>query len=236
MSRARHLTYAEVALALDKANVTQFTDGTMTGTYADPHGKLAFLAFRRLAALFVAIWGGLLLASCAASDLPLVSVSDANADLIHGYRIAGGDRVKVTVFDEPTLTGEFGVGLDGSLALPLIPPMQASGQAPDQLAAKITAALAEGEYVLSPRVTVEVSQHRPFYILGEVTAPGEYPYIGDLTVEQAIAKARGYTPRANKSEVVLRRQGWAEGKRVRLGTTPLLIAPGDTITVQEAFF
>jgi polysaccharide export outer membrane protein len=168
--------------------------------------------------------------------LPIVSVADANAQMTYGYRIAGGDKLKVTVFDEPTLTGEYGIGLDGSLALPLISPMRAAGQAPDELAAKITTALAEGEYVLSPRVTVEVSQHRPFYILGEVAAPGEYPYVGDLTVEQAIAKARGYTPRANKSEVVLRRQGWTEGRRVRLGVTPLLIAPGDTVTVQEAFF
>ena len=139
-------------------------------------------------------------------------------------------------FDEPTLTGEFGVGLDGSLSLPLINAMQAVGQTPGELSAKITSALAAGGYVLSPRVSVEVAQHRPFYILGEVNAPGEYPYIGDLTVEQAIAKAQGYSARANKSEVVLRRQGWAEGRKVRLGSTPLLIAPGDTITVQEAFF
>lgn len=208
----------------------------MTKAFAVFFATLARLTSRRAARLLAAMGGGLLLASCAASELSLVSVADANAGLTQGYRIAGGDKLKVAVFDEPTLTGEFNVGLDGSLSLPLIAPIQVSALAPDQIAAKIAAALAEGGYVLSPRVTVEVSQHRPFYILGEVTAPGEYPYIGDLTVEQAIAKARGYTPRANKSEVVLRRQGWSEGKRVRLGTAPLLIAPGDTVTVLEAFF
>jgi polysaccharide biosynthesis/export protein len=192
--------------------------------------------FSRFAFLLPAIGAGLFMASCATSDLPQVSVTDANAGLVQGYRIADGDKLRVTVFDEPTLTGEFGVGLDGSLSLPLINSMQASGQTPSELGAKITSALAAGGYVLSPRVSVEVSQHRPFYILGEVNAPGEYPYIGDLTVDQAIAKAKGYSARANKSEVVLQRQGWTQGRRVRLDSAPLLIAPGDTITVQEAFF
>jgi polysaccharide biosynthesis/export protein len=186
--------------------------------------------------LLPAIGACFLMASCAASNLPVMSVADANAGLTQGYRIADGDKLKVTVFDEPTLTGEFGVGLDGSLSLPLISSMQATGQTPNELAAKITSALAAGDYVLSPRVSVEVSQHRPFYILGEVNAPGEYPYIGDLTVDQAIAKAKGYSARANKSEVLLQRQGWTEGRRVRFDSAPLLIAPGDTITVQEAFF
>ncbi len=190
----------------------------------------------RFAPLLPVIGASLFMASCATSDLPQVSVTDANAGLVQGYRIADGDKLRVTVFDEPTLTGEFGVGLDGSLSLPLIASMQASGQTPSELAAKITSSLAAGDYVLSPRVSVEVAQHRPFYILGEVNAPGEYPYIGDLTVDQAIAKAKGYSARANKSEVVLQRQGWTQGRRVRLDAAPLLIAPGDTITVQEAFF
>jgi polysaccharide export outer membrane protein len=198
--------------------------------------RIIQLVISRFVFLLPAVGACFLMASCAASDLPLMSVADANAGLAQSYRIADGDKLKVTVFDEPTLTGEFGVGLDGSLSLPLITSMQASGQTPNELAAKITSALAAGDYVLSPRVSVEVAQHRPFYILGEVTAPGEYPYIGDLTVDQAIAKAKGYSTRANKSEVVLQRQGWTQGRRVRLDSAPLLIAPGDTITVQEAFF
>lgn len=208
----------------------------MIETLAVLFAALALLAARNSKRLMTATGCGLLLASCAGSDLPLVSVADANSGMTHGYRVAGGDKIKVAVFDEPTLTGEFAVGLDGSLALPLIAPIQSAGLTPEEIAGRITASLAEGGFVLSPRVTVEVAQHRPFYILGEVSAPGEYPYIGDLTVQQAIAKARGYTPRANKSEVVLLRQGWPAGKRVRLGTAPLVIAPGDTITVPEAFF
>ena len=215
---------------------TQVTDHRMTDTNEASICRINQRAVPGFAFLLPVIAACFLIASCAASDLPLVSVADANSGLVQGYRIADGDKLKVTVFDEPTLTGEFGVGLDGSLSLPLIKSMQASGQTPSELATKITSALAAGDYVLSPRVSVEVSQHRPFYILGEVNAPGEYPYIGDLTVDQAIAKAKGYSARANKSEVVLQRQGWTQGRRVRLDSAPLLIAPGDTITVQEAFF
>jgi polysaccharide export outer membrane protein len=211
-------------------------DGRMTDTNSTTSGKLTERAACRKAALVATICASLVLVSCASSDLALVSVSEANAGLTQGYRIAGGDKLKVTVFDEPTLSGEFGVGLDGSLTLPLIAAVKASGRTTDELVTRISTALAQGGYVLSPHVSVEVTQHRPFYILGEVNAPGEYPYIGDLTVDQAIAKAHGYSARAKKSEVVLRRQGWEEGKRVRLDTAPLLIAPGDTITVEEAFF
>ncbi len=199
-------------------------------------GRITQHSAPRFVFLLSTIWACFFLVSCAASNLPRVSSVDANAGIVKGYRIADGDKLKVTVFDEPTLTGEFAVGLDGSLSLPLIASMQASGQTPSELVEKITSALSAGGYVLSPRVSVEVSQHRPFYILGEVNAPGEYPYIGYLTVDQAIAKAKGYSPRANKSEVILQRQDWSEGRRVRLESAPLLIAPGDTITVQEALF
>ena len=176
------------------------------------------------------------LAGCAASSLPTIGVADANAAMSQGYRVSGGDKIRVSVFDEPTLTGEYDIGLDGGLSLPLLGTIPAQGKSAEQLAQAIAAALSEGGYVNDPRVAVDVAMHRPFFILGEVQAPGEYPYAGDLTVEQAIAKAGGYTPRAARSEVVLRRASWAEPRRIKLGTAPLLIAPGDTIRVEEAFF
>ena len=183
-----------------------------------------------------ALAAALPLGGCAVTDLPQMSVAEANNALVQGYRIAGGDKVRLAVFDEPSLSGEFDIGLDGGLSLPLVGSLAAEGKTPAQLSDEIAAALSEGGYVINPRVSVEVAQHRPFYILGEVQTPGEYPYVGDLTVEQAIAKAGGYTPRAARSEVVLRRADWPEARRIRLGTTPLLIGPGDTIRVEEAFF
>jgi len=179
---------------------------------------------------------GLALASCTGSNMPLISVASANGQLAQGYQIGAGDKVRVTVFDEPDLTGEFTVGEQGHLALPLIDSIDASGMSPAQLGEAVTNSYAVGGYVLNPRVSVEVLEYRPFYILGEVNTPGEYEYGDRLTLEQAVAKAGGFTPRADRNSVILLRQDWEVARRIELDGTPLEIAPGDTITVREAFF
>lgn len=175
------------------------------------------------------------LASCATTSVPEMSVSEANAQITNGYRLAAGDKLRVTVFDEPSLTGEFQVGSAGELALPLIQSLPVVGQSSEQVAIAIASALSKGGYVLEPRVAVEVIQYRPVYILGEVSKPGEYPHTGELTFLQAVAKAGGFTPRADKGSVIVQRSGGA-GRLVKLGETPLLVAPGDTMIVREAFF
>lgn len=176
------------------------------------------------------------LSACSTSRAPIGSVAESNAMIVDGYRVGAGDKVKVTVFDEPALSGEYEIGDGGTLALPLIGQIQAIGQTPRQLSEIVSADLRNGGYVLEPRVSIEVLEYRPFFILGEVNEPGEYPYSGDLTLQQAVAKAGGFTPRANKGTVELQRQQWAEPQRLRLDDATLLIAPGDTITILEAFF
>ncbi len=178
----------------------------------------------------------LALASCTGSGMEVMSVSAANGQLAQGYQIGAGDRLRVTIFDEPELTGEFTVGEEGHLALPLIESIDASGLSPAQLGDAIAQSYLAGGYVLSPRVSVEVLEYRPFYILGEVNQPGEYEYGDRLTLEQAVAKAGGFTARADRGSVILLRQDWGTARRVQLDNTPLEIAPGDTITVREAFF
>jgi len=190
----------------------------------------------RVSAMLTMLLALLCLSACASSHFPSASVSQVNAGLTEGYQIAGGDKLKITVFDEPTLTGDYEVSLDGDLSLPLIGPVNAAGMTSDTLSEAISTTLREGGYVLSPRVAVEILEHRPFFILGEVKAPGEYPYVGKLTLEQAVAKAGGFSARADKRTIILLRQGWSSPKRIKLGGTPLMIAPGDTVTVQEAFF
>ena len=175
-------------------------------------------------------------AGCASADTPAISVAQANTQLERDYRIANGDEIKVTVFDEPNLTGQYMVGLDGGLQLPLIGTIPAAGLTSPSLSDAIATALKSGGYVLSPRVAVEVTQHQPFFILGEVKTPGEYAYASDMTLEQAVAKAGGFTPRANKSTIILRREDWSSARRVHLSHDALKILPGDTITVQEALF
>lgn len=173
---------------------------------------------------------------CSGGNLPVASAVTANHTMSEGYRVAAGDKLRVTVFDEPTLTGEYEIGDGGALSLPLIDAIPAGGMTTEQLSLAISDTLKDGGYVLSPRVSVEIILHRPFFILGEVSKPGEYPYSGELTLEQAVAKAGGYTPRADKRVVKLRRQQWTSAKRIRLDGASLKIAPGDTVTIQEAFF
>ncbi|MDE2570873.1 MAG: polysaccharide export protein [Sphingomonadales bacterium] len=172
----------------------------------------------------------------AQAGTPILTSLQSNSELAEGYRLASGDKLKITVFDEPTLSGEFAIGVNGDITMPLVDPIRGAGQTSKALAKIIADRLAAGQYVLNPRVSVEVLEHRPFYILGEVNKPGEYPYSGDLTFEQAVALAGGFTPRANKKVILMRREGWASAKRIKLDGPALKVAPGDTITVRESFF
>lgn len=198
--------------------------------------KAMIESFRRFSkgAIFAACCS--LMAGCASNDLAVISASRANTEIAAGYLVDAGDKLKITVFDEETLTGEFDVGTGGTISLPLLEPVSVKDMTPRQVAQVIEEKLAAGGYVLYPRVSVDILEYRPFFILGEVTTPGEYPHGGDLTLEQAVAKAGGYTPRAQKNMVVLKRQDWAESRLIKLGDSPLRIAPGDTIIIRESFF
>lgn len=191
------------------------------------------VSWRKVMALAAVGW----LSACGGAGLPVASVSSTNTELQSGYVLAAGDSLRVNVFDEPTLTGEYKVGLDGQLALPLLQAFDVDGQTSEGVAETIAEKLRQGGYVLEPKVSVEIMSSRPFYILGEVNTPGKYPCDGKMTLSQAIAVAGGYTARANKRTIVLQRYNWGAGKRVKLDNSlPLKIFPGDTITVQEAFF
>lgn len=185
-------------------------------------------------AILVCLCG--LASACASNNLTVINASQANGELASGYLIDAGDRLKVTVFDEEPLTGEYDVGMGGAISLPLLEPIVVKNMRPAQVAHIIEEELSAGGYVLYPRVSVDILEYRPFFILGEVAAPGAYPHGGELTLEQAVAKAGGYTPRAKKSSVVLKRQNWAESKLIKQGEAALRVAPGDTIIVQEAVF
>jgi polysaccharide export outer membrane protein len=152
-----------------------------------------------------------------------------------GYQIGAGDRLRITVFDEPNLTNDYVVNESGAVAVPLIDEVPANQLTTSQLAGKIAEKLKTGGYVLTPKVAVEILKHRPFYILGEVAKPGEYPYTGDLTLAQAVATAGGYTARADTHSIRIQRGTGEQPAQVKLDA-PLRIAPGDTIIIKEAFF
>lgn len=151
------------------------------------------------------------------------------------YKLGAGDKVRVNVFGEDTLSGEYEVsGEAGVVSMPLIGDVQAGGLTVTQLQTLIEAKLKDG-YLKEPHVSIEVLNYRPFYILGEVTKPGEYPYTTGLTVLNAVATANGFTYRADTHKVFIKRAGDPVEHEYPL-TSMTLVQPGDTIRVKERFF
>jgi polysaccharide biosynthesis/export protein len=150
------------------------------------------------------------------------------------YTLDSGDRLRVVVFGQDGLTNSYAVDAGGNIDMPLIGGVGARGLTTEQLSARIADKLRDG-YVREPHVAVEIEAYRPFFILGEVTQPGQYPYVANMTAETAVAIAGGFTARALRKSVMLDRNYY--GRQVRIGvplTFPL--RPGDTINVQERWF
>jgi protein involved in polysaccharide export with SLBB domain len=150
------------------------------------------------------------------------------------YKLGAGDKVRIIVFGEEALTGEFSVSGGGKIAFPLIGEITAAGVTLPDLQAAIAAKLADG-YLKNPRVSAEVLNYRPFYILGEVMKPGEYPFTNGLTVQNAVATASGFTYRADTKKVYIKPAQELKEHVERLAPD-LKVQPGDTIRIGERFF
>ena len=161
------------------------------------------------------------------------SVSPARSTA-EDYRLGASDRLRIVVFGEDNLSGEFSVSGDGRISLPLIGDVPASGKTVREVQDEIIAALKNG-YLKDPRVSAEVLSFRPFYIFGEVLKPGEYPYSDGITAMNAIASSGGFTYRANQKFVFIKRANETAEHRVPL-KPELRVAPGDTLRVSERFF
>jgi polysaccharide export outer membrane protein len=150
------------------------------------------------------------------------------------YRLDAGDRLRVVVYGQEGLTNTYAIDAGGSITMPLIGSVPARGRTPAGLAAAIAAKLRNG-YIREPSVAVEIEAYRPFFILGEVAAPGQYPYVPNMTVESAVAIAGGFSPRAKRDRVTLTHTGDSGSVRVvvPLGTA---LGPGDTVLVGERWF
>lgn len=159
---------------------------------------------------------------------PVVSSFDAS------YKLDTGDRLRIVVYGQDGLTNLYAIDASGVIALPLIGPVTARGRTAAALATEISGRLRNG-YIREPSVAVEIDAYRPFFILGEVAAPGQYPYVPNLTVEGAVAIAGGFAPRAKRDAVGLTHVTIDGALRtvVPLGT---LIDPGDTVQVGERWF
>jgi polysaccharide biosynthesis/export protein len=206
----------------------------------------------RRARFFILLSAALLTAGCArqtpapamaaASDLdtlayggrPAAYAATAPAPREPAYTLDSGDRLRVVVYGQDGLTNSYSVDAAGNITMPLIGSVKARGSSSSQLTAAIAAKLRQG-YMREPHVAVEIEAYRPFFILGEVTYPGQYPYVADMTVETAVAIAGGFSPRAERYKVEISRN--VQGQQVR-NTVPAnaTVKPGDTIVVAERWF
>ncbi|HWM45523.1 MAG TPA: polysaccharide biosynthesis/export family protein [Xanthobacteraceae bacterium] len=150
------------------------------------------------------------------------------------YTLDSGDRLRVVVFGQEGLTTSYSIDASGNIQMPLIGTVPARGLTTQQLAGQIAARLKQG-FIREPHVAVEVEVYRPFFILGEVTYPGQYPYVANMSVETAVAIAGGFSPRAKRNVVELSRPYMGQ---IVKGTVPVhtKVRPGDTISVAERWF
>ena len=156
-----------------------------------------------------------------------------NAHAQAPYTLDSGDVLRVNVFGQENLSRQYAIDGSGYISMPLIGAVSARGATRFQLEKKIAAQLKKS-YVKDPKVTVEVANYRPFFILGEVRQPGQFPYVNGMTVQNAVAIARGFTERARERKVQLKRR--VEGRDYTLMVpADYPIQPGDTIYVQERF-
>jgi polysaccharide export outer membrane protein len=150
------------------------------------------------------------------------------------YHLDAGDRLRVVVYGQEGLTNTYAIDAGGSITMPLIGSVPARGRTPAGLAAEIAGRLRKG-FIRDPSVAVEIEAYRPFFILGEVAAPGQYPYVPNMTVESAVAIAGGFSPRAKRDSVTLTHtDASGTGRFVVPPGTP--ISPGDTVLVGERWF
>src|ERR1700691_3179865 len=148
------------------------------------------------------------------------------------YKLDVGDKVHITVFDEPDLTGDFDDNEQGIVSLPLIGQVHIAGMTLSEAQDFITQKYA-ANYLINPRVNVQILNYRPFYVIGEVKNPGSYQYVNGMSVLNAIALAGGYTPRGNPSNIVIKHSD--ANQELPIGENDT-VQPGDIITVHQRLF
>jgi polysaccharide export outer membrane protein len=184
----------------------------------------------RARCLAVAVLAGLALAGCVRNPPLLAPAPDPAGP----YALDSGDRLRVVVFGQEGLSNSYAVDPSGKITMPLIGAVPARGLTTVEVSQSIAAKLQQG-YVREPHVAVEVEAYRPFFVLGEVTTPGQFPYVPNLTVEGAVAIAGGFSPRALRGPVEVHHPG---DDGIAVGAVPLNfpVRPGDTIVVAERWF
>jgi polysaccharide export outer membrane protein len=186
---------------------------------------------KSLLCLFHALLAAAVLAGCSGYRPAPAAFNEA---MTQPYRLGAGDKVRITVFEQESLTNTYAVDQSGYIAFPLIGSVPARGSTAQQLEATIAGELRKG-YLRDPDVSVEMDRYRPVFVMGEVGAAGQYSYVPGMTVQKAIAAAGGFSPRANQGSADITRDINGKVLTGRVQTTDPLL-PGDTIYVRERLF
>lgn len=180
-------------------------------------------------------WIGALLlfavAACGGPDIAeTVTIPEAEP-----YRLDSGDQLRITVFGQEEMTGEYVVDGSGFISLPLLAQVPARGQTAEELEQEISQRLRGQSLLINPSVNVQILTYRPFFILGQVAAPGQYAYVEGMTVLTAVAMAGGFTTRADTDDFTIVRK---VGNKVIEGRAQrnTLVKPGDVVSVPERVF
>jgi len=184
-----------------------------------------------MTARFLIVLGLGLLTACSTTRTPLCAGGAPDESGLAGYRLGPHDRIRVTVFRQPDLSGQFELDGEGSLALPLVGNIAAGSLTTRELEDEIERRLQSEGYLVNPQVGVEPLKHRSFYVLGEVRRPGSYEYRNGISVINAVALAGGYTYRANTSHAAIERGGCSFPTQAETA-----VLPGDIVTVAERYF
>ncbi|MDX2233260.1 MAG: SLBB domain-containing protein [Hyphomonadaceae bacterium] len=171
----------------------------------------------------------------AAAPAQTFGASNPMAPSADGYILGINDKLRILVFGEESLSGEFSVDSTGRVAMPFIGEVQAAGLTRRQLEEELERRMREEQILLDPRVSIDFTNFRPYYILGEVVRPGEYPSSSNLNVFNAVATAGGFTTLANQTRVMIKRAGEEAEKEYSL-LSPVTVNPGDTIRVIKGAF
>jgi protein involved in polysaccharide export with SLBB domain len=157
----------------------------------------------------------------------------AAADL-KGYTLGAGDKLRITVYNETDLSGEFEVNGEGYVSVPLLGQIKVLGQTTNEVQTLLTQKYSK-DYLVNPSVSIEVTNYRPFFIIGEVNRPGGYPYVNGMTIINAVALAGGYTPRANHDRIKVKHGSDTTAQQQEVKEDSAVL-PGDVIEVPERFF
>jgi len=180
----------------------------------------------------IALLSVLFLAACAANPRVKTTRADVNYGTVKAaYLLDTGDVLRVSVYNDAQLTNSYGIDDAGYISIPLVGRINVRGKTVSQTASFITHRLASG-YLRDPNVAVEVAQYRPFYIQGEVTTSGQFPFVFGMTVRAAVSTAGGFTDVAAEQSVTIHRQSGGRIVAIK-ANLDAPVQPGDTIVVHE---